>query len=929
MKSSEIAAKRKERQMKLFRLLALCITALCLFALFACGAGGELDAPLGVEVEYETLTLRWDEVEGARTYVLQITPKGAPVREITVSKSYYSLESLDPGEYEISVRAVGSGGVGLDLSKTVAFTRDEECGLVFELVSRGEYSVSSVGSATGSVSIPATYRGKPVTAVGEKAFFNSGDLTEVVIPESVRTVGPFAFANCSSLERVELPSGLVRLGESAFSGCRSLCGVLAIPEGVKEIPKGAFAYCSRLEGIGFTEGLCAIGDNAFTDCSHLSSLSFPASLERIGGFAFAACSSVGGVTFSEGIEEIGEFAFSKAVSLTSVTLPESLVSLGNGAFYYCSSLASITLGSGLQKMGNSAFLETVVYNNSPTNEIYVGNWFVGLRDTTARSIDIREGTVGIASDALYANSYIASLELPNSVEYICSGAFAGGSFVSVVTGSGVKRIDERAFLFCEKLIDVVLGSYDYTDQTLRDSSLEYIGSYCFMNCPKLARIDIPETVRDIGAYAFRNTEIFKSAMTGAVYADNWIVDFNDTVTEEITVDPGTVGIARYSFYNCRDLRSIKIDNSVRYIGKGAFYNCTSLERVSLPDTLERIEDYTFYSCTSLKLAGLPPMLREIGRAAFYLCGSAGDNAFDTEDDVLEIPGGVTRIGDFAFFGCGYRSADAIDGEAESSGIDTVVIGPAVEYIGRCAFRGFSSLKNVVIYGAVEIGEKAFCECPSLETVKVESGLLYVGDKAFYKCRSLSGVSFPGTLLTVGNLAFFGCDSLGSIKLGSSLESIGERAFLGASALEDIALPPSLTRIGEQAFRDCTSLSSLTLGGNINFIGSHAFYGCDALTLYLSAELDVASPGGEWNSTFVPVIGGCELSADGYVSSVTALDIAVRNCFIDTVLGAPKRDGYVFLGWSRDAATSAADAELDAIRNIASGEKLFAVWGAKE
>ncbi len=916
--------------MKHFRLLAYCFITCILLAFSACESVEQLDAPRDVTVEYETLTLRWSEVKGAKTYTVRIEqPSKEPVF-VDLSKTYYSLEALPAGEYSVSVRAGGQKAEASPFSSSTDFIRDDECGLVFRLIDgKEEYEVVSKGEATGVIEIPATYRQKAVTAIGEKAFFNAGDITEVKLPEGIKSIGSFAFANCSYLETIELPEGLLLLGESAFSGCRALGKTLVLPQGLTDIPKGAFAYCSSIEEIRFGEGLISIGDNAFTDLSNLTAIILPKSLEKIGNFAFAACADATEIRFEEGLVEIGEFAFSKALSLKAVIFPNSLKTIGTGAFYHGSELSSVTLGSGLTEIGDSAFFETAIYNNSPTNEIYVGDWFIALKDTAVASIEIREGTVGIANSALYANQYVMAVELPNSVKYIGKNAFAGSNIVSIVTGSGVLHISDQAFLFCDKLIDVVLGSYDYVEQTLQQSSLQSIGNYAFMNCSKLARIQIPATVTEIGSYAFRNTDMFHSALTGAVYADNWIVDYNDTVTEDIVVDKGTVGIARYAFYNLQELKSIKIDNSVKYIGKGAFYNCTGLQKVSFPDTLERIEDYTFYNCSSLKLTSLPPMLREIGRSAFYMCGVTDNDVNDTDGDTLEIPAGVTYIGDFAFFGCGYRRADSISGQTETSGIDILVIGDRVEYIGKCAFRDFASLKSVLIGGTLMIGDKAFYECFSLEEIEVRDKLVSIGDKAFYRCESLRSVALPNTLITIGSYSFYKCEALTRVNTGNGLERIGKFAFCGNILLSDLHIPTSVLSIGEQAFRDCGSLSSLTLGERLQAVGAHAFYSCNALTLYADADAHLSEWDARWNSSFVPVVVGCEISNDGYVTWVAANASSVINQFTDTELRAPRREGYTFLGWSTEESADVSQYALEYVFDPNRGETLYSVWGVSQ
>jgi len=911
--------------MKLFRLLTLCFIILALSALVSCGGGVRLDTPSGVSVEYETLTLRWDAVKDAKTYTVRIESQGKEPVDVDLSKNYYSLESLTPGKYSISVRASGDQLEDSAFSASVDFERDTECGLEFTLINGTEYEVSGKGQATGDVVIPATYRKKAVTSIGEKAFFNASDVSSVKLPDGIRSIGAFAFANCSYLEKIELPNSLTELGESAFSGCRALSGTLTLPNDITNIPKGAFAYCSSLEGVLFGEKLVSVGENAFTDCADLKSLTFPSSLKSVGGFAFAACSDITEIVFNEGLEYIGEFAFSKLILLSSVNLPDSLKAIGRGAFYYSSALSDMTLGEKIEEIGDSAFLDTEIYKSSVTNEIYVGNWFIALKDNTAPTLNVKEGTVGIADSALYANQYLTSVELPDSVKYIGKRSFAGSNIVSIVTGGGVERISDEAFLYCVKLIDAVLGSYDYENQEIKSSSLESIGNYAFMNCSALQRIKIPSTVKDIGSYAFRNTEMFNRALTGAVYADNWIVDFNKTIGEELVVDKGTVGIARYAFYNCQTLKSINIDNSVKFIGKGAFYNCTSLEKVVFPDTLEKIEDYTFYSCTALRLTSLPPMLREIGKSAFYLCGRADNYAGDTDSDMLEIPAGVTYIGDFAFYGCGYRDADSVDGDTATSGIDIIVIGSGVEYIGKGAFREFASLKSVIIGGTEMIGDRAFYGCASLEDITVKNGLLSIGNKAFYKCGELKTAVFPDTLCSVGNYAFYKCEALTELYLGKSLESIGNFAFYGNILLKELNIPATVVSIGDQAFRDCESLASLTLGKALGYVGAHAFYSCDVLTLYADSEINTSGWSDDWNSTFAPVVWGCDVSADGYVSAVKGSEQAVYNNFSDTVISAPTREGYIFLGWSKNKASSTAEQALSDVADLKNGDTFYSVW----
>ena len=63
-------------------------------------------------------------------------------------------------------------------------------------ITAGEAEVQGVSPATGSVSIPATLGGKPVTSIGYGAFYSCSGLTSVAMPDSVAYVAPYAFENC-------------------------------------------------------------------------------------------------------------------------------------------------------------------------------------------------------------------------------------------------------------------------------------------------------------------------------------------------------------------------------------------------------------------------------------------------------------------------------------------------------------------------------------------------------------------------------------------------------------------------------------------------------------------------------------------------------------------------------------------------------------
>ena len=56
--------------------------------------------------------------------------------------------------------------------------------------------------ADGTVIVPSTIAGKPVTAIGGGAFANQSNLTSLVLPSTIQSIGPDAFAQCPALTDV-------------------------------------------------------------------------------------------------------------------------------------------------------------------------------------------------------------------------------------------------------------------------------------------------------------------------------------------------------------------------------------------------------------------------------------------------------------------------------------------------------------------------------------------------------------------------------------------------------------------------------------------------------------------------------------------------------------------------------------------------------
>ena len=93
-------------------------------------------------------------------------------------------------------------------------------GLTYEI--NGEsVTITGYTGNEASVVIPNEIEGKPVTAIGERAFYQNKTLTSVAIPDSVTGIGKSAFYK-SGLENINIPAGVTTIGMYAFANCESL-----------------------------------------------------------------------------------------------------------------------------------------------------------------------------------------------------------------------------------------------------------------------------------------------------------------------------------------------------------------------------------------------------------------------------------------------------------------------------------------------------------------------------------------------------------------------------------------------------------------------------------------------------------------------------------------------------------------------------------
>ena len=345
----------------------------------------------------------------------------------------------------------------------------------------GENATWEFDEATGTLTISGT--GEMLNAVNQPWEDFRNDIIAVVIEDGITTIGNGAFENCSNLTNVTIPESVISMGDFAFSLCGRLIDVV-IPQGVTTIRDYAFYLCEGLTSIVIPESVISIGEAAFYGCFNLTSITVDVenlyysndeygvlfNKDKTKLVSYPAGNQREAYSLPKGTSQINNRAFSANCYISEVVIPDSMIKIDHRAFENCTELSIVNFSEGLEYIGEGAFWDCRRITNViiPKSVSYIGDAAFGYTDAL-QYIKVDEASPYYSNDEFgvlfnkdktvlvqypMGNSRI-EYTIPSSVKTISAEAFWCCIFLeSVVFGDNIEEIEHSAFYRCEVLTDI-------------------------------------------------------------------------------------------------------------------------------------------------------------------------------------------------------------------------------------------------------------------------------------------------------------------------------------------------------------------------------------------------------------------------------------------------------------------------------------------
>jgi len=485
---------------------------------------------------------------------------------------------------------------------------------------------------------------------------------------------------------------------------------------------------------------------------------------------------------------------------------------------------------------------------------------------TVRKVVIGSGITGIAGGAFSELSDLETVMIPESIESIDRDAFTVSGIIRLVLCYGSGEQEESPTVMSEDLTAFIESTEAFflQEECLSDALGVVDAGLCGEGLSWV--LDKTGMLRISGSGAMRDYAPMEAP---------WY-EYREMITDAV-IDDGITSIGRSAFFGCCYLQRILFDMDLSagpeevsvIVPDNAFENCFALNRFcysgmgsETDNGISRVYEAVCSGSGEAKfIAETPEIIRPMAAAGQVTDPVPEDDVNPTCFWILTDEGTLTISGrgEVQTYLSNQPEIKVASWKDYSSSVERVIIMPGFTSIGKDAFSGMTSMKEIIMPEEIGyIGENAFNDCSNLISVyhtafsySYDDGIApgndallnakqicftYYGESvlAYGDCGPESGVKW--LIDSGGHFDIYGegdipdysetvpapwaeySENAGKLAIGKGIRAIGSNAFAGFTKLETVIFYPSyISRIGASAFGTCSSLENIYIYGGYAFL----------------------------------------------------------------------------------------------------------------
>lgn len=485
--------------------------------------------------------------------------------------------------------------------------------------------------------------------IKQEAFSGCNQLEELNFPESLREIDFRAFYNTNSVDYIKFEGNGLNI-ENIENNAFEVCGVNTIywPEGLKVVNEFVFNYCGNLKTIkGDLSNIEEIKGDAFKDTLWLAEKRATEGLVIVNDILIDAYEAKNDTVIPQNVKVIAERAYDRP-EVTKIVIPETVKTIKTNAFYEMRTSLTFELNGfveNVEKYAINFFREDIEYtliitdiNERPDTwdeEFYLSYTdflkIIWAPEVTIK-FDLNGGEVKNKLDPIVlenGQTITIPSETPTKDNSTFTGWYLDGKLFNFDTkiersitlvANYLDDFEDFDFTVYNEKATITKWKKDANEITVPDKvgpfevvkigdnafngltvnkvilpkSINQLGNEVFKGVTNLEEIVIPESVEEIGYYAFSETKWLENKQNEnpLVVVNDILID-GEKLTGEVTINSNVRLIAAKAVENNQNITKVIINEGVAKVNKEAFRGCVNLTKVTLPNSLRNVEEFAF------------------------------------------------------------------------------------------------------------------------------------------------------------------------------------------------------------------------------------------------------------------------------------------------------------------------------------------------